>query len=80
MCAVACPRVGYIPLSYPNNIKLYNEGAQRPNVKTDKSLYVPACSGHGRCRTLREAGLEFNGLLVYHINVVHCIYNYNMSA
>jgi hypothetical protein len=32
------------------------------DLRTEKALPVPICSGHGRCLTLRDAGLEFNGL------------------
>lgn len=32
------------------------------DLRTQKALPVPICSGHGRCLTLRDAGLEFNGL------------------
>lgn len=31
-------------------------------LRTEAAVPVPICSGHGRCLTLRDAGIEFNGL------------------
>ena len=42
------------------------ERTQCPSIYTsslgDTRIGIPDCSGHGRCRTIKEAGAEFNGL------------------
>lgn len=66
LMAVACPRLSYVSNSLTKDqkkvMKIYNLDALKSNVVPDRSLNATPCSGHGRCRSMREAAYEFNGL------------------
>jgi len=72
---VSCGSVGYkriSPSKLPipeENFKVFTPNASVPfhpkyNTEIVENYgYTHQCSGHGRCRTIAEAGLEFNALL-----------------
>lgn len=63
----ACERLACPTKSYKRNVipgfTVYDSVTGLPNVVgVNNDPTALPCSGHGRCRTIREIGLEFNGL------------------
>lgn len=62
---VACPRTGYaLKSQYTNlaNVEILPSGGAMTSSKYNIiSDYVPPCSGHGVCKSMKEAGLQFDG-------------------
>lgn len=60
---LACPRIGFESTSFlnPYIFKVYSVDTGDYNVRPADFNTVPPCSGHGRCKTLRDAGSEFDG-------------------